>query len=156
MSTQCPSQLKSYVQVRDDKLKKINNYHLNVLLNKYSNFNDSTNENDKLMKAKYDEQFDKLNQEMIQLLHDDTQRLLEQHKEFINKNQQVEKNRQLLRKLKMEIKDAEVSKESRLENNADIQHYQEKYSFWHSITFYINIVLFLGIILSVIYFMYYG
>lgn len=145
----CPN-LKTYDEVRLDKLTKINNYHNNELLSKYAQFS-SGSANDAVMKEKYKRQLDTLNKQMLDLLSNDVDLLMEQHQELEQKTKEVNENKQVLIDIKREIEQARVSGDARTQNAAQMNNLQKKNKFYHNVYFYGNILIFLLIIIAIMY-----
>lgn len=145
----CPN-LKTYNEVRMEKLEKLNNYHTIELLNKYSQFTGIT-DNDSIMKQKYKAQLDKLNKQMLDILDNDVQLLLEQHNELELKTKEVKDNKELLLEIKKNIEKERVSRDARMENTNEMDLLQKDNKFYHSVYLYTNIVIFIGLIISIVY-----
>lgn len=145
----CPN-LKTYAEVRHEKLEKLNKYHTQDLLNKYTQFTGLT-DNDNIMKDKYKQQLEKLNKKMLDMLSSDVSLLLEQHQELELKTQEVEENRELINHIRNKIETEQVSSNARLQNTTEMSKLQKSQQMNHHLLFYGNIVLFMLIILGIIF-----
>jgi hypothetical protein len=145
----CPN-LKTYNEVRMEKLEKINKYHTQELLNKYNQFTGQT-DNDVVMKQNYKQQMEKLNKEMLDMLSSDVNLLLEQHEELETKTREVNNNKELLKDLKMKIENERVSSDARKQNTSQMLLLEKNHRFQHNLYFYGNIVIFIMIITGLVY-----
>jgi hypothetical protein len=145
----CPN-LKTYNEVRMEKLEKINAYHNTELLSKYSQFTGIT-DNDTVMKEKYKQQLDKLNKQMLDILDNDVQLLLEQHQELESKTEEVKRNKELLIELKKNIEKERISRDARMENTNEMTLMEKNNKFYHNVYLYTNIVIFLALAVSIGY-----
>ena len=143
----CPN-LKTYNEVRMEKLEKINAYHNTELLSKYSQFTGIT-DNDTVMKEKYKQQLDKLNKQMLDILDNDVQLLLEQHQELESKTSEVKRNKQVLIELKKNIEKERISRDARMENTNELELMEENNKYYHNVYLYTNIVIFLALVASI-------
>ena len=143
----CPN-LKTYNEVRMEKLEKINAYHNTELLSKYSQFTGIT-DNDTVMKEKYKQQLDKLNKQMLDILDNDVQLLLEQHQELESKTSEVKRNKQVLIELKKNIEKERISRDARMENTNELALMEENNKYYHNVYLYTNIVIFLALVASI-------
>lgn len=148
----CPN-LKSYSDVRKEKLEKINQYHKgseNSLLVKYQTFTNAT-ENDTKMKQNYKKQMDNLNKEMMNLLNSDVSLLIEQHNELEAKTQEVDANDEALKDIKKKIESETVTSDARLKNNFDMIDLEKNHKFYHNLYFYLNVLVLVSVIGLLIY-----
>lgn len=145
----CPN-LKTYNEARNEKLEKINTYHTQSLLSKYSEFSGIT-DNDTVMKQKYKQQLDLLNKEMLDILSTDVTLLLEQHQELENKSKEVEENKRVLQEIKNKIETEKVSSDARLQNTSQMSNLEEKHRFYHNLLFYGNLLVFILIVVGLVY-----
>lgn len=148
----CPN-LKSYSEVRKEKLEKINQYHKgteNSLLDKYQTFT-GPSENDTAMKQNYKTQMDNLNKEMLNILNNDVNLLIEQHNELEAKTTEVETNTDILRQVKKQIEEESVTRDARLKNNYDMIELEKNNRFYHNLYFYLNLVVLLLILVGIGY-----
>jgi hypothetical protein len=144
------SNLKTYNEVRNEKLTQINKFHTQDLLNKFVTFTGPT-DNDTVMKQKYKQQLQNLNKKMIDMLSNDVNLLLEQHKELETKTKEVSENDKLLQEIKMNIEKEETSGDARLHNTTQMKELQKTHKLHHNIYFYSNIMVFILIITGIIY-----
>jgi hypothetical protein len=145
----CPN-LKSYNEVRMEKLEKINKYHNTELLGKYAQFT-GLSDNDTVMKEKYKQQLDTLNKKMLDILDNDVQLLLEQHHELEAKTAEVKQNKDLLMEIKKNIEKERVSRDARMENTNEMALMEKDNKFYHNVYLYTNIVIFLALAASISY-----
>ena len=140
----CPN-LKTYAEVRREKLEKINKYHTQDLLNNYIQYT-GFSANDETMKAKYKQQLETLNKEMLNILSNDVELLLEQHNELESKTHEVNNNKELIKQIKNEIETETVSSDARLQNTTEMEKLEKRHRTYHNLHFYGNILLFIIII----------
>lgn len=148
----CPN-LKSYSDVRKEKLEKINQYHKgseNSLLVKYQTFTGIT-DNDTTMKQNYKKQMDNLNKEMMNLLSADVSLLIEQHNELEAKTKEVDANDEALKDIKKKIESETVTSDARLKNNFDMIDLEKNHKFYHNLYFYLNVLVLVSVIGLLIY-----
>jgi len=145
----CPN-LKTYNEVRLEKLNKINTYHTESLLQNYVKFTGSSN-NDTVMKKKYKDQLDILNKKMLTLLANDVQLLLEQNDELNKKSEEVKLNKELLKDIKSKLDKEIVNSDARLQNTTQMTKLEEDYRFYHNVYFYSNLFLFIIILIGLMY-----
>jgi hypothetical protein len=145
----CPN-LKTYNEVRMEKLEKINAYHTTELLGKYAQFT-GISDNDTVMKQKYKQQLDKLNKQMLDILDNDVQLLLEQHQELETKTAEVQRNKEVLIELKKNIEKERVSRDARVENVNEMSLMEKDNKFYHNVYLYANIMIFIILIASIAY-----
>jgi hydroxypyruvate isomerase len=148
----CPN-LKSYSDVRKEKLEKINQYHKgseNSLLVKYQTFTGIT-DNDTTMKQNYKKQMDNLNKEMMNLLNSDVSLLIEQHNELEAKTHEVDTNDEALKAIKKKIESETVTSDARLKNNFDMINLEKNHKFYHNLYFYLNVLVLVCVIGLLIY-----
>jgi len=136
----CPN-LKPYQDVRNDKLSSINKY-LTELLDNYDNYPGTDPDNTK-MRQQYKAQLDKLNNEMIKILNEDTALLLEQNDELNQKTKQVNDNTDFIKQLKEKIELEKTSNAAREKSEKDMYNIYEKQNKYHNVKYYLNILVFL-------------
>lgn len=145
----CPN-LKSYNEVRMEKLEKINAYHNTELLSKYAQFT-GISDNDTVMKEKYKQQLDKLNKQMLDILDNDVLLLLEQHQELESKTTEVKRNKAALIELKKNVEKERISRDARMENANEMTLLEKDNKYYHNVYLYTNIVIFLVLAASIGY-----
>lgn len=143
------AKMPTYEELRQKNLSEIAGY-FDTLYGEYNKFSPTVNRDVTAMN-KYEEQLDKLSEQMVNKLQENLTATIEQHNIYTAKLNELDENRANLKLLKQSVKDEYVTSKARESTYDDTLKSRETKELWHRGYLIGNILLLLLNIFGLVY-----